>query len=65
MTTDIIKPGAEQLSIILANQRNAFLSDGAPTLMQRRADLRKFKSAMIARRKEIEDAVNADFGHRS
>ena len=47
------------------NQRNAFMRDGAPTLTQRRADLKKFKSAMIGRRKEIEDAVNADFGHRS
>ncbi len=65
MTTTIIKPATDQLNTILTNQRNAFLRDGAPTLVQRRADLKKFKAALIGRRKEIEDAVNTDFGHRS
>ncbi len=60
-----MKTEADKLNDILTNQRNAFMRDGAPTLAQRRADLKKFKSAMIGRRKEIEDAVNADFGHRS
>jgi len=63
MTTTIA--AADSLNDILCNQRNAFIRDGAPTLAQRRADLKKFKSAMISKRKEIEDAVNADFGHRS
>jgi len=31
-----------------------------PTLEQRRGDLKKFKSAMIARRSEIEEAINSD-----
>ena len=65
MTTTIIKTEPDQPNVILTNQRNAFMRDGAPTLTQRRADLKKFKSAMIGRRKEIEDAVNTDFGHRS
>jgi coniferyl-aldehyde dehydrogenase len=65
MTMTIIKTETDQPNDILTNQRNAFMRDGAPTLAQRRADLKKFKSAMIGRRKEIEDAVNADFGHRS
>lgn len=65
MATNTTQPEAVQLDSILTNQRAAFLRDGAPTLAQRRADLRKFKSAMIARKKEIEDAVNADFGNRS
>lgn len=65
MTTTIIKTEADQMNDTLTNQRNAFMRDGAPTLAQRRADLKKLKSAMIGRRKEIEDAVNADFGHRS
>jgi coniferyl-aldehyde dehydrogenase len=56
---------ADKLSKILNIQRDAFIRDGAPTLAQRRADLRKLKSALITRRKEIEDAVNTDFGHRS
>jgi coniferyl-aldehyde dehydrogenase len=65
MTTTIKKTEADQAIDILTNQRNAFMHEGAPTLTQRRADLKKFRSAMIGRRKEIEDAVNADFGHRS
>ncbi len=65
MTTTIIKPETDQLHTILTNQRNAFLKDGPPTLEQRRADLKKFKLAMIAKRNEIEEAINIDFGHRS
>jgi coniferyl-aldehyde dehydrogenase len=63
--TNTIATEADQLSNILSKQRSAFLRDGAPALEQRRADLRKFKAALIARRKEIEEAINADFGHRS
>ena len=63
MTTNIL--ASDELHTILTNQRNAFLHEGPPTLTQRRADLNKFKSAMIARRKEIEEAINTDFGHRS
>lgn len=63
--TNTIATEADQLSNILSKQRSAFLRDGAPTLEQRRADLKKFKAALIARRKEIEEAINTDFGHRS
>lgn len=55
----------EDLYTILAKQRNGFLNDGSPTLEQRRTDLKKMKLVLIARRKEIEEALNADFGHRS
>ncbi len=65
MTTNILAPASNELHTILTNQRNAFLQDGPPTLELRRADLKKFKLAMIARRKEIEEAINTDFGHRS
>ncbi|MEO6722271.1 MAG: coniferyl aldehyde dehydrogenase [Ferruginibacter sp.] len=65
MTTNILAPGSDELHTILTNQRNAFLHDGPPTLEQRRADLKKFKVALIARRTEIEEAINTDFGHRS
>ncbi len=54
-----------RLEQILAHQRAAFLQDGPPSLAQRRADLGKLKRAVVARRREIEDALNADFGHRS
>jgi coniferyl-aldehyde dehydrogenase len=56
---------ADRLGNILAVQRTAFLRDGSPSLAQRRADLDKLKSALIVRRNAIEDAINADFGHRS
>jgi coniferyl-aldehyde dehydrogenase len=54
-----------RLNHILALQRTAFLRDGSPSLAQRRTDLRALKSAMLARRHAIEDAINADFGHHS
>src|SRR6516225_11966939 len=53
------------LDHILAAQRAAFLRDGPPTLSRRRADLKKLRAVILARRNEIEAAVNADFGHRS
>jgi acyl-CoA reductase-like NAD-dependent aldehyde dehydrogenase len=49
---------------ILARQREAFLRQGAPTPAKRRADLSKLKTAILARRKDYETAINADFGHR-
>lgn len=49
----------------LARQRAAFLRDGPPTPAARRADLKKLRAAVLARRTEIEHAIDADFGHRS
>ena len=49
----------------LARQSAAFLRDGPPPLKQRRADLRKLRAAILARRAEAERALDADFGHRS
>ncbi len=56
---------AERFGAILAAQRAAFLRDGSPSLAQRRASLNKLKSALLARRNAIEEAINTDFGHRS
>lgn len=50
---------------ILAVQRAAYLRDGAPSLAQRRSDLKRFKAALISGRRAIEEAINADFGNRS
>ena len=50
---------------LLAAQRDAFLRDGAPSLEDRRSDLIKLKQAILARRRDFEAAINADFGHRS
>ncbi|MBG0808421.1 coniferyl aldehyde dehydrogenase [Methylosinus sp. H3A] len=55
----------DRLRQTLELQRAAFLRDGPPTLHQRRADLKKLRSAVIGRRRKIEEALNADFGHRS
>lgn len=55
---------ADRLGSLLAGQRAAFMHDAAPSLAQRRADLAKFRVTIIGRRKAIEDAINADFGHR-
>lgn len=54
-----------RLDDILALQRAAFLRDEAPTLLQRRADLKKLRAAVLERREMIELALNEDFGHRS
>ena len=40
----------ERFSDILAVQRAAYLCDGAPTLAQRRSDLKRFKAAMLSQR---------------
>lgn len=56
---------ADRLGELLAAQRAAFLREGAPSLARRRADLERFRATIIRHRKEIEDAIDADFGHRS
>lgn len=58
-------PANDRLDDVLLRQRAAFLRDGAPTLAARRADLKKLRAAVTARRAAIEAALDADFGHRS
>ena len=53
------------LTSLLESQRAAFLQEGPPTFDQRMADLAKLKEAVLARRKDFEAAIDADFGHRS
>jgi coniferyl-aldehyde dehydrogenase len=64
MTTTSAVSG-RQPDQILARQRSGFLRDGPPSLKQRRLDLKRLRAAVLARRSEIERALNADFGHRS
>jgi coniferyl-aldehyde dehydrogenase len=64
MNTSAISPTVRS-SEILSQQRAAFLREGPPSLSQRRADLKKLRSAILARRTEIETVLNTDFGHRS
>jgi coniferyl-aldehyde dehydrogenase len=55
----------ETLPSLLARQRAAFLRDGPPSLAARRANLKKLRAASLARRGNLEAALDADFGHRS
>ncbi|MCQ0990362.1 coniferyl aldehyde dehydrogenase [Jiella marina] len=50
---------------ILDRQRTAYLRDGAPDLATRRADLGKLRALLVENRRALEEAVAADFGHRS
>ncbi len=54
-----------RLGRILALQRASFLRDGAPSLASRRADLKKLRTAILANKNGIAEAINTDFGHRS
>jgi coniferyl-aldehyde dehydrogenase len=56
---------AERFHHILQAQRATYLRDGAPSVAARRKDLANLKAALIARRAAIEEAIDADFGHRS
>jgi len=55
----------DALSVLLARQRAAFLQDGPPSLADRRARLKKLRATLLARRGELEAALDTDFGHRS
>ena len=62
--TNVEVPDEIRLTKIIEDQRAAFLRQGTPTLGKRRADLLRLKNAILARRKDYETAINADFGHR-
>jgi coniferyl-aldehyde dehydrogenase len=65
MTAHVLLKDEFLLSGILERQRAAFLREGAPGLAERTADLTKLKRAVLAQKRAIEEAINADFGHRS
>ncbi|WP_246755738.1 coniferyl aldehyde dehydrogenase [Bradyrhizobium sp. CCBAU 53338] len=50
---------------VLALQRSSFRRKGVPSLAERRSDLSRLRTALIANRSKIEAAINSDFGHRS
>ncbi len=64
MNAYVQMPDEIRLTTILNIQRAAFLRDGPPTLGKRHADLLRLKNAILARRKDYETAISADFGHR-
>ena len=49
---------------ILARQRAAFVRDAPPSLRERRADLKKLRAAILARRAATERALDVDFGRQ-
>jgi coniferyl-aldehyde dehydrogenase len=53
------------LDELLAHQRVAFLREGSPSFAQRKANLKKLRVAILSWRKPLEEALIADFGHRS
>ncbi|MFT3803880.1 MAG: coniferyl aldehyde dehydrogenase [Burkholderiaceae bacterium] len=56
---------ARDMRAVMDRQRDAFRTEGPPSLAQRRTDLRELKSLVLARRKEIVAALHEDFGHRA
>lgn len=56
---------SEALPGLLARQRAAFLHNGPPSLAKRRANLKKLRAALLARREDFQAALDVDFGHRS
>ncbi len=62
-------PAESSLSIdpaaLLARQRSAFIADGPPGLAQRKARLARLRAVVLAHRREVEEAISADFGNRS
>ncbi|MCE9681037.1 coniferyl aldehyde dehydrogenase [Halomonas alkalisoli] len=65
MTTEPTASPAVDLAPLLAAQREAYRRVGAPSLTERRADLSRLRAALIENRTRLEEAINADFGHRS
>lgn len=63
-TTEKPDPSID-LAAWLDRQRDAFLQAGPPSLGERKARLAKLRAAVLGHRREIGEAVNADFGHRS
>ncbi len=59
-----IKTGPQPASV-LALQREAFLKAGAPSLAERREDIRKLKDAVKKEAEQIASVISADFGNRS
>jgi len=53
------------MAALLGRQRSTFLKEGSPTLADRKARLKRLRSAVLAHRRAVAEAISADFGHRS
>lgn len=64
MTITHPDPGFD-MATLLSRQRSAFLKNGPPSLADRKARLKRLRAAVLAHRREVAEAINIDFGHRS
>ncbi len=62
---NVISPITGEMRSIFDAQREAFLRAGAPSLQERRADLKKLAAAIGRSGERLTAAISADFGHRS
>ena len=62
---NVIRPIAADMRATFDAQRAAFLRAGAPTLQERRADLKKLADAIGRGGERLAAAISADFGNRS
>lgn len=53
------------LNQLLARQKASFREQGAPSRLQREAQLIALKQALLSHQQAIVEALNADYGHRS
>ncbi|WP_442756555.1 coniferyl aldehyde dehydrogenase [Methylocystis sp. JAN1] len=53
------------MAAVLGRQRAAFLNEGPPSFADRKLRLKRLRAAVLAHRRELGEAVSADFGHRS
>jgi coniferyl-aldehyde dehydrogenase len=63
--TAVLPNSRFEMVAVLDRQRAAFLKEGPPSLSDRKLRLKRLRSAVLARRSELGEAVSADFGHRS
>lgn len=54
-----------RMAALLHRQRHAFLEQGPPALALRKDRLARLRAATLAHRTALQEAVSADFGHRS
>ena len=62
---NVIRPISADMRATFDAQRAAFLRAGAPTLQERRADLKKLADAIGRSGERLAAAISADFGNRS
>ena len=54
-----------RITDLLYRQRRAFMNEGPPSLLHRKAQLARLRAAVLEHRDALKDAVSADFGNRS